>query len=134
MRTLLLVMLLAFSIDTCNQDYNRLVYVAHSRGFYLEITIDPAKITVVKGRDGATKERILNKTERIQLEEIIATIDFNDKIEAGTSRSAVDAAAMATFTCTLGNQNHEFNFDHGHPPEEIKELVNKVLTLSEIVE
>jgi hypothetical protein len=62
---------------------------------------------------------------------LLSKIDLNSlsNLKAPTSMRHVDGAPHATLTVINGDKEiRSSTFDHGHPPKEIKELIEKLLT------
>lgn len=126
--------LVLFSINNCEQENMELNYLAQSRGFFLKIELQGNALKVINQKGGETKERQLSKLEQEELKNIVTSSDFDNVEASDSTKSHYDAAAMASLTFTLEGNNHEFEFDHGNPPRKLESLVNKIITLSEIVE
>ena len=134
MKTLILSILALFSINNCKQENIELNYIAQSRGFFLEIELQSNILKVTNQRGNEAKERQLSKIEQEELRNIVTSTDFDNVETLDSTKSHYDAAAMASLTLTLDGNNHEFEFDHGNPPRKLESFVNKIITLSEIVE
>ncbi|MBC3845880.1 META domain-containing protein [Winogradskyella echinorum] len=75
-----------------------------------------------------------NKEDWTQINTLIDAIDIENlrNLEAPSHNRATDGAAEATLSVKMGDVLHiSPSFDHGNPPEEIKALVNKVLSIKE---
>jgi len=109
-------------------------YTASSRGFYQKITINNQTITVSKDRKGNDKS-ILLKIDTSDWDELVSyfkEVQLNNmtEIKAPTEKRLYDGAAVANLKITFNEKNYETaNFDHGFPPKEIKQLVDKVNSL-----
>ncbi len=120
------------------ENVSSIVYEASTRGSFLHIKVDKNTIqkTTDRSLENVTEKRcskddwatILSFLENIQLKNI-------DDLIAPTQKSSVDAALQAKLKITaMGNTYSSTNFDHGNPPQEIKQLVNTILSLSESIE
>jgi len=109
-------------------------YTASSRGFYQKITINNKTITVSKDRKGNDKS-ILLKIDTSDWDELVSyfkEVQLNNmsEIKAPTEKRLYDGAAVANLKITFNEKNYETaSFDHGFPPKEIKQLVDKVNSL-----
>lgn len=110
-------------------------YTAFSRGFYEKITVKNQTVTISKKRneeDGVICKKIsisdwdelLSYFKEIHLDDIAA-------LKAPTQKRLYDGAAIANIKITFTEKNYETaNFDHGFPPREIKQLVNKITSFT----
>ncbi|MCL6460339.1 MAG: hypothetical protein I4O51_00505 [Flavobacterium micromati] len=109
-------------------------YTASSRGFYQKITVKNQTIMVSKDRNGDDKS-ILLKINASDWDELVSyfkevQLDQLVKLKAPTEKRLYDGAAVANLKITFDEKNYETaNFDHGFPPKEIKQLVDKVNSL-----
>jgi hypothetical protein len=109
-------------------------YVAQSRGFFLEVVVTSNTLNIVDTRGGMVKVKELDQQELEQLYRLGADIDFDSVSSTDSSKSSYDAAALANLDLYIDGKTYQFNFDHGYPPVELEALINKIITLSEIVE
>ncbi|WP_350289411.1 hypothetical protein [uncultured Croceitalea sp.] len=134
MKGFIFSILLLVSINNCNQEAINIKYVAQTRGFFLQVDIEANIIKVVNERGGVPLERELSTIELERLKKISTKADFENVETLERSKSTYDAAAMASLQVMTNESEYLFEFDHGYPPEKLEELVNKIITLSEIVE
>jgi hypothetical protein len=118
-----------------SQDLNEAIieYSANSRGLHTTIVIENKTISVTNTRDGKpvssslTDEqwnKLIAEFEKIDLEEI-------PNLKAPTQKRFHDGAAIANLKITYKGKTYETQtFDHGYPPEKIKNIVNTVLSFS----
>lgn len=119
--------------ETTNSSYT-ITYNAFSRGFFKTLEFKDNKITFQNSRD--EKPSIYKCTQvdlkklKTQLDAI--TINALQKLEAPSKKHQFDGAPGATLTISFKGETHATNtFDHGNPPEQIKELVNLMLSFTE---
>lgn len=123
--------------DKLSQDNISLTYEASTRGFY-EIT-EITKDSILFSNDRNLKDFIVSKCNSEDWNELIQLLKKIDlkslsQLDAPTTKHQVDAAAMATFSVKVNDETYETNvFDHGYPPKPILALVNKVLSMKEMV-
>ena len=134
MKTVLFCFIILMSINTCSQENISLNYLAQSRGFYLKIEVQNNDLKVISEREAEPKTKELSNETLKDIEKLIANVSFDDVHLSDDSRSSFDAAAMAEFRCTFNNETHEYAFDHGSPPEELKQLIEKIIVLAESLE
>jgi hypothetical protein len=109
-------------------------YTASSRGFYQKITVRNQTITVSKNRNGDDKSIPL-KIDEADWDELVSyfkevQLDQMAKLKAPTEKRFYDGAAVANLKITFKDKIFETaSFDHGFPPQEIKQLVDKINTL-----
>lgn len=109
-------------------------YTASSRGFYQKITVKNQTIKVSKNRDGDDKS-VFVKIDPADWTEVVTyfkevQLDQMEKLKAPTEKRFYDGAAIANLKITYKEKNYETaSFDHGFPPQEIKQLVDKINAL-----
>lgn len=117
---------------------SQLTYEAQSRGFYEKIMITKKEITVSDDQNEAGKvRRPTTEKEWADLMALLNDIDIKSipSLEAPTSMRFYDGAAIANFSVTQKNTEiKSSSFDHQHPPKAIEKLVNKVLSIKELIE
>ncbi|MCA0131168.1 META domain-containing protein [Winogradskyella alexanderae] len=111
------------------------IYKTISRGSFEYIKISGTKVSLSTDKDLKSFSDY-NCAEKAQneLHELLNQIDLNslNKLKAPTDKRLFDGAPIATLT--ILKNKAEFTtpgFDHGYPPDEIKALVNKVLSIKE---
>ncbi|MFC4721501.1 hypothetical protein ACFO5O_04145 [Geojedonia litorea] len=112
-------------------------YKATTRGFYEKVWITKDSIYMTNDRNS---QHVISQAINVDFwNELLALVHKTDlqqleKLEPPTKMYQVDGAAMATIEVAT---NHEVfktkTFDHGHPPKAISVLVNKVLSVKEIL-
>ncbi|WP_411894079.1 META domain-containing protein [Winogradskyella sp. A2] len=114
-----------------------IIYKALSRGSFDFIKISDSKISLSSDRElKEFNDYSCSNEDQNQLEELVNQLNLEnlEKLEAPTDKRLFDGAPIATLTIIKnGMEKTTQSFDHGHPPEEIKALVNKVLSIKEIV-
>ncbi|MEC5165335.1 hypothetical protein RCH18_001062 [Flavobacterium sp. PL11] len=109
-------------------------YTASSRGFYQKITVNNQTVTISKDRNDDNKS-ILLKINASDWNELVSyfkevQLDQMVKLKAPTEKRFYGGAAIANLKITFDEKDYETpNFDHGFPPKEIKQLVDKVNSL-----
>lgn len=148
LKLLMVISSLAFTPKECNnlssnfnelqksQDTITITYQAVSRGFFEEISVSNNAITI---SEDLNRKEI--KTYTISTEdwnaclEFLANIDINglSVLKAPTTYRYADGAAHATLIIKDGNKEiRSSEFDHGHPPQEIKDLVEKLQSFKKL--
>ncbi len=123
--------------DVIGDHYNttKIIYKSSSREAFEYVLIAKSGITVSNDRNLKIKKSYYCNPEDWQaliamVEEI--DVDDLDKLEAPTDNRLHDGAAHATFSVIKGDAKVMTpSFDHGTPPKEIEQLVNKVLSIKE---
>jgi len=109
-------------------------YQAISRGYYLNINIQDEKLTMTRQRDGETKEYTLTNQDWKDLADLYKKVDV-DKLSTykdPTQKRFYDGAAIANLRVVYEGKTYEtVGFDHGNPPVEIAEFVNKIVSFSD---
>lgn len=109
-------------------------YTASSRGFYQKVTIKNQTMTVSKNRndDNKSMNLIIDSTDWDDLTSCFKEIPLKQlaNLKAPTEKRFYDGAAIANLKITFGDKNYESSsFDHGFPPQEIKQLIDKITSL-----
>lgn len=110
-------------------------YTANTRGFYQKITIQNRTISVDNSRDGseAPISAKIKETDWKQLLSSMKAVNFDQiaTLKAPTEKRFYDGAAMAELVLTHKDTTYRSStFDHGFPPAEIADLVNKINALA----
>ncbi len=141
MKTLTLIFLTLFMAKGCSQQQKEemkntsIEYQAMSRGFYLNILAKDRELIVVKERDGKPELRKISSSDWNELSDLYLKIKPEDlsKFKVPSENRFVDAAAIANLRVIYEGQLYESeSFDHGNPPKEIKDLVNKIISIAKI--
>ena len=112
-----------------------LTYTANTRGFYQKTTIKNQFMAVSRDRSGIEKEEE-SKLSNADWSDLVAAFNKTNldelfNLKAPTEKRFYDGAAIANLKITVKENTYETQpFDHGFPPAEIKELVDKITTLS----
>lgn len=109
-------------------------YSASSRGFYQKITVKNETLTVSRNRNGEDKA-IISKINPSNWKSVVLLFqelkleDLKD-LKAPSEKRFYDGAAIASLKISIKDKNYETSsFDHGFPPKEIKQLVDKINSL-----
>jgi hypothetical protein len=110
-------------------------YTTNTRGFYQKTIIKNQIMAVSRDRSGIEKEEE-SKLSNADWSDLVAAFNKTNleeipNLKAPTEKRFYDGAAIANLKITVKeNTNETQPFDHGFPPAEIKELVDKITTLS----
>lgn len=119
--------------DTSDIDNAIIEYQAISRGFYKIIKIEDKKVTVVNNRDEKPFELNLSKEDWKELVEAFREINLDNmkNLKAPTAKRLYDGAAHANISIKLEDKTYTTDgFDHGYPPVEIENFINKLVLLT----
>lgn len=124
--------------DMKMQNDSEITYLAVSRGSYLSVVLEGDTITILNQRDvkSATTHKI-PKEEKDALLKLISEIDATSlpELEAPSTKHQFDGAEIATLEVTKGEDSYKtVAFDHGNPPESIKAIVEKMLSIKTMIE
>ncbi len=119
------------------QDDVMISYQALSRASFEKISITKQSVTITNDRNlKDIKTYKCPEKEWNELMTLLNTIDTKSlpDLKAPTNKRLFDGAAHATVTL-IQNKNEitSSSFDKGHPPKDIEALVNKVLSIKEMV-
>ena len=116
----------------------KVTYQAVSRGFSLTIMLEGDSISFSNDRDlKSLKTHAIPKEEKDTLLELINAMDESTLpgLEAPSKAHQYDGAAIATLEVANGEDSYRtVSFDHGNPPESIKAIVEKMLSIKTIIE
>ncbi len=140
MKIVTMFVLMLFLAKGCDPELSKemknstIEYQAVSRGFYLNINIQDEKLTMTRERDGETKEYKLTSNDWKELANLYKKVDI-EKIATykdPTQKRFYDGAAIANLRIVYEGKAYEtVGFDHGNPPVEIEEFVNKIVSFSD---
>lgn len=138
MKTIITLILSLIMLKGCSQkdiQDTTITYVATTRGFYQKITIKNQEISINKNRndEGLGETRKIADNDWNELVNLFSKIDLENfsNYEGPTKKRQYDGAAFANITIHYQDKDYEnASFDHGYPPVEIQEFVNKVVDLS----
>lgn len=110
-------------------------YEAITRGSYKKVIVKQDTVITIKDRDlkdvvtaglkNGEWNSLLKSLERVNLE------GLND-IKVPSVKHQVDAAPIANLKVIRGDKTYQSkSFDHGNPPQEIKDVVDKIMTASD---
>jgi hypothetical protein len=111
-----------------------ITYQALSRGFYLSVEIQSNKMTIIRERETLGDSYILSNQDFKEVAKLYQKIVLNDlaQYKAPTEKRFYDGAAIANLTVNYqGKIYNSQGFDHGNPPVEIADFINKILALTE---
>nr|WP_321245464.1 hypothetical protein [uncultured Psychroserpens sp.] len=120
------------------QDGMKINYLAVTRGSYLQIWIegDSIKYTTDNSLKVITTHQIPTQ-EKESFMRLIGDCDEKTlpELEAPSKNHQFDGAAIATLEITNGEDTYKtVAFDHGKPPESIKAIVEKMLSIKTMLE
>ena len=116
------------------QEIPVLEYEAMSRGFYQKITIENNRAIVTSGRGTKPVAFDISSEDLTILAEFYSKVDKEGlkDLKAPSEKRFYDGAAIAHFRIIEGEKSYQSSdFDGGFPPAEIKEIVEKVIEISE---
>ena len=110
-------------------------YTASTRGFFKEVKIDTSGIYTYnqRGSDEADIKPISPVSWNLLLD-LLNNLNLEDlpKLEGSSTQRYSDGAAIASLKIIYPSTTYSSpQFDHGNPPEEIKQLCDAILKLSE---
>jgi hypothetical protein len=109
-------------------------YSANTRGFYQKIVIQNQMITVSRERKNADNPKAEKISDSDWKALVAAFQEINlealQNLKAPTEKRFYDGAAIGELKVTSKGKTYQTSgFDHGKPPVEIEQLVNKILSL-----
>ncbi|MEE1897230.1 MULTISPECIES: hypothetical protein [Flavobacterium] len=110
-------------------------YEAITRGSYKKVIVKQDTVITIKDRDlkdvvtaglkNGEWNSLLKSLEGVNLEGL-------NEIKAPSVKHQVDAAPIANLKVIRGDKTYQSkSFDHGNPPQEIKDVVDKIMAASD---
>jgi len=129
-----LLLLLIFNSCTAQKNNTLILnYEAHTRGNSVIIKVDSKKLTFTNFE--GEKTLVISDKNWKEIQNILKNIDLNSikDLKAPSTKSHTDAALIASLKITEADKVYESStFDHGNPPNELKELVDKLFELAQL--
>ena len=110
-------------------------YEANTRGAYLKRLVKQDTAIAIKTRGGLPVQNTLAKNDWNSLLTLLSKVDVTKipELKAPSDKRAYDGAMMAELKVIYKDKTYQTpTFDHGNPPAEIKDLVNKILEVSDL--
>lgn len=111
-----------------------IVYEAVTRGFYMKAEIQGNKMTLVRDRNAEPVVCVLSEKDLNELDKMFQKVNLKDieLYKAPTEKRFYDGAAIGTLNVSYEGKNYNTQaFDHGNPPAEIAEFINKIVSFTE---
>ena len=111
-----------------------ITYQALSRGYFLNVEIQGNKMTIIRERESLGKDYVLNNSDFKEISRLYQKVTLNEleNYKGPTEKRFYDGAAIANLTVNYqGKVYNSQGFDHGNPPVEIAELINKIVSFTE---
>ena len=108
-----------------------IIYEANTKGYYGKVIVKNHTVSVTRERGGELKTSKISDADWNYLVDEFRKVDLNtiSNLKAPSEKRFYDGAAAANVTITFkGSTYVSSSFDHGNPPEEIKNLVNKIVS------
>lgn len=110
-------------------------YEANTRGSYRKVIAKQDTVYTIKSRGGEAVEKKLSKGDWNSLLNLLSKVDAEKikDLKAPSEKRFYDGAMIADLKVIYKDKTYESSsFDHGNPPAEIKDLVNKILEVSDL--
>ncbi|HEU4496835.1 MAG TPA: hypothetical protein VFR70_07260 [Flavobacterium sp.] len=110
-------------------------YEAHTRGSYKKVLAKQDTVFTIASRNGKPVQKKLSEKDWNALLAIASKVDAEKlkDLKAPSEKRFHDGAMIATLKVIYKDKTYESAaFDHGNPPAEIKDLVNKILQVSDL--
>ena len=111
-----------------------ITYQAVSRGFFLTVEIKGNKMVIIRERGSLGKDFILSNADFKEVSRLYQKVtlkELND-YKAPTEKRFYDGAAIGSLTVNYQGKSYSSQgFDHGNPPVEIAEFINKIVSFTE---
>ncbi|NER13152.1 hypothetical protein GWK08_06860 [Leptobacterium flavescens] len=116
----------------------QITYNAATRGFYFNVELNSKEIKVSEDRsNNDVKIATITSEQWKEISSLIGNIDVGrmHELKAPSENRNVDGAAFAALSIeNYKGLSNEASFDHGNPPPQIKQLIDRILSLAETVE
>lgn len=120
--------------STQKMEESTITYEALSRGFFMKAEVKGNKILVYKDRSSAAKECVLSDLDLKELDKLYQKVNLKEieSYKGPTEKRFYDGAAIATLNINYQGQNYKtVDFDHGNPPVELADFINKIVSFTE---
>jgi hypothetical protein len=110
-------------------------YEATTRGNYRKIIARQDTIFTIKSRNGEAVEKKLSRSDWNSMLDLLAKVDRTNiqNLKAPSEKRFYDGAMIAGLTVIYKQDTYRSaSFDHGNPPKEIKKLVEKIISASDL--
>lgn len=111
-------------------------YTAQTRGTYKSITVSQQQVTVNNSRAKNPKMTFpCSKDDWNEITRLLSNIDTSKlkDLKVPSTKSHYDGALGATLKLIVeGKEMSSPTFDHGNPPSEVVQLVNKLLSMGKM--
>ena len=110
-------------------------YEAHTRGGYKKVLAKQDTVYTIKSRGSEAIEKKLSKSDWNSLLNLLSKVDAEKikDLKAPSEKRFYDGAMIAELKVIYKDKTYESaNFDHGNPPAEIKDLITKILAISDL--
>ena len=142
MKTLLILISFLFLRPTCyeqttkNMENILMEYEFYSRASYSKILINNQTIKLYKTREALQPnfEKHISLVDQEKLSKLFSKINLKKiyTLKDPTQKRFYDGAAIAILRIKVQKKEYQStNFDHGNPPNEIKQLVDKINEIAE---
>lgn len=140
MKAIAMILLTIFMAKGCSQEAKndientKIQYIANTRGFYKKITIQNKQISISNDRneEGIGETSSISDADWEQLTILFSKIklDSLNTYIGPTQKRFHDGAAIANMAITYKDKEYQTTtFDHGTPPVEIADFINKIVSL-----
>lgn len=140
MKTITMILLTLFLGKGCSSETQNdiskalLQYDAHTRGYHLKVIISDQKATISQARtpDSPTEQIKISDADWKQMISYFEKINLDNlpTLKDPSQNRFHDGAAIAQLKVRYQDKNYETPaFDHNNAPAEIKELVDKIVSL-----
>jgi hypothetical protein len=141
MKTLSIILLTVLLGKSCsneaqnNLDTAVIEYIATTRGFFQKVILSNKKMSISRDRNGIqpTEEITISDNDWNELVSYFQKVNLEElpNLKDPTQKRFYDGAAIATLKVRYQDKNYQTTeFDHGFPPAQIEQLVNKIVALS----
>jgi hypothetical protein len=139
MKFLISLFTLLIVTHSCDPDFNsddmKLIYTAHSRGYFYEIQLDQKDLKQYENFEKTDENsRKISSKEWSKTLELLndITLEKFASFMAPTDMRHTDRKPYANLIVIQHNDTLRSNsFDHQHPPKELKTLVEHILSIAE---
>lgn len=114
---------------------SQIEYTANTRGFYQKLMLENGVLRISEDRNSDVKAEVLklSKDDSQSLVVAFQEIDLEQlsDYKAPTEKRFYDGAAIGKLKITIQGKVYESqDFDHGNPPVEIEQFVDKLVSFS----
>ena len=132
MKVYLIALLVLITLKGCSQEQQinslgKVHYTASTRGYFIDLIAEEKGILIKQERGSDGEFKSFSKDEWSTILGYVNK-DMASEKNSSSGDAAFDAAIPAKLVLSFGQKAYVHEFDHGNPPEELKPMVDYLLS------